>query len=173
MCFCGYFCPSHQGKPHRQFLFCFSCVKITGSVGSTVLTVKLFAKTNIPIESCLFGSPGCERPLLGQWPIFMGLKSPWGCVGMARSILTPVNRCSCGGLLAFAASSHILNLVSGGGSSVLRYFLSLTQKLRPKILNILNSNRDFCQKLVRGGGLCWLGWHAELRYLQCILISMS
>lgn len=114
----------------------FLCVKITGSVGSTVLTIKLFAKTNMLIEDCLFGSPGCERPLLGQWPISMGLESPRGCVGMARSILTPANRCSCGGLLAFAASSPVLNLVSGGGSSVLRYFLPLLQKLRTKILNI-------------------------------------
>lgn len=109
-------------------------------MGSKVLTIKFFAKTSMPVEGCLFGSPGCEGLLLGQWPISMGLESPWGCVGMARSILTPINRCSCGGLLTFAASSHVLNLVSGGGSSVLRYFLPLTQKLRTKIRNILNSN---------------------------------
>lgn len=107
----------HSKESLTDSLCCFSCVKITGSVGSKVLTIKLFAKTNMPIEDCLSGSPGCERPLLGQWPIFMGLESPWGCVGMARNILTPVNRCSCGGLLPFAASSHVSNLVSGGGSS--------------------------------------------------------
>lgn len=71
---------------------------------------------------------------------WIGGSFPWGCVGIARSILTPVNRCSCGGLLAFAAFSHVLNLVSGGGSSVLRYILPLTQKLHTKILNILSGN---------------------------------
>lgn len=84
--------------------------------------------------------PWLWRAAAGLVPSLCGAGKPLGLCGMTRSILTPINRCSCGGLLTFAASSHVLNLVSGGGSSVLRYFSPLTQKLRTKTLNILNSS---------------------------------
>lgn len=28
------------------------------------------------IEGCLFGNPGCERPLLDQWPILVVMEIP-------------------------------------------------------------------------------------------------
>lgn len=54
--------------------------------------------------------------------------------------------------MAFPASSHVLNLVSGGGSSVLRYFLPLTQKLRTKIFNISSSSKGCLSEV---GGRRW------------------